>query len=160
LTNRDKLTYYEDIKIIKMQIAESEEMSMSVWGIGAYFPGEREDIAKQCIMGETIIIGYSEQEKPKLYEKLRSVKAGDLVFIKSRFMPTKPLRVKAVGIALGSKVSIENGMDGKQGIKIHWIEDFTNAPRIIQKGQEYDGDNQTIYQEMNEDVIRQIVEFL
>lgn len=133
---------------------------MSVWGIGAFFPGEKEDVAKKYIEYGTAVIGYSEEDKPKFFEQLRSIKAGDLVFIKTRFMPTQPLRVKAIGIALGSEVSVENGMNGKKGIKVHWIKDFTESPRIIEKGRKYDGDNQTIYQEMNQDVIRQISELL
>lgn len=133
---------------------------MSVWGIGAFFPGEKEDVAKKYIEYGTAVIGYSEEDKPKFFEQLRSIKAGDLVFIKTRFMPTQPLRVKAIGIALGSEVSVENGMNGKKGIKVHWIKDFTESPQIIEKGRNYDGDNQTIYQEMNQDVIRQISELL
>lgn len=133
---------------------------MSVWGIGAFFPGEKEDVAKKYIEYGTAVIGYSEEDKPKPFKLLRSIQAGDLIFIKARFMPTQPLKVKAIGIALGSEVSVENGMDGKKGIKVHWIKDFTNDPWIIEKGREYDGDTRTIYQETNGEIIRQIVKLL
>lgn len=133
---------------------------MAVWGIGAYFPEAEGDITKQCLSEEVAVIGFSPEEKPKYYEMLQSVEVGDLIFIKSRFMLNQPLRVKAIGIVKDSKIETIPNVYHAKGIKVYWIKDFSDAPLQIEKSREYDGDTRTIYQEKNEEVIRQIIELL
>ncbi len=127
---------------------------MAVWGIGAYYPGEKVDKAKKYVENGTVIIGYFEKQRPKYYEMLRKIKAGDVIFIKSRFMLNQPMKVKAIGIAISNHVSIENGMDGRIGVRVKWIKDFTDCPKEIIKERTNDGSTRTIYEEKNENVIR------
>ncbi len=133
---------------------------MAVWGIGAYYPGEQEDKAKQFVEKGRIIIGYGEEEHPDYYVMLRSIKPGDIVFIKSRFMLNKPMRIKAIGIAVDYQISEENGMDNRLGMKVNWIKDLTDQPIDIEKGKFNDGSTRTIYQEMDSKIINQIAELL
>ena len=106
---------------------------MAVWGIGAYFPGEKEDKAKQFVEMRRIIIGHSEDVHPKFHQMLRSVQPGDIVFIKARFMLNQPMKIKAIGIATDCRVCLENGMEGREGIIINWIKDMTDQPVDIKK---------------------------
>ena len=99
---------------------------MAVWGIGAYFPGGGEDKAKQFFKRGRVIIGYPEEAHPEYYQMLRSVQPGDIVFIKARFMPNQPMKIKAIGIATDCRVCLENGMEGREGIIINWIKDMTD----------------------------------
>ncbi len=133
---------------------------MAVWGIGAYYPGEQEDKAKKFVENGRIIIGYTEEEHPDYYMMLRTIKPGDIVFIKARFMLNQAMRIKAVGIAVDYNVSVENGMDHREGIAVNWIKDLTDKPVDIQKGKFNDGSTRTIYQERNPEVINQIAEIL
>lgn len=133
---------------------------MAVWGIGAYFPEAEGDITKQCLNEEVAVIGFSVEEKPKYYEMLQSVEVGDLIFIKSRFMLNQPLRVKAIGIVKDSKIETIPNVYHAKGIKVHWLEDFSDVPIQIEKSRERDGDTHAIYQEKNEEVIKQIIELL
>lgn len=133
---------------------------MAVWGIGAYYPGEQEDKAKKFVENGRIIIGYTEEEHPDYYVMLRTIKPGDIVFIKARFMLNQPMKIKAVGIAVDTNVSDENGMDGRKGIIVNWVKDFTDQPVSIEKDKCNDGSTRTIYQERNPEIINQIAELL
>ena len=104
---------------------------MKVWGIGAYFPEKEGDITKECLKENAVVIGFKEEEKPKYYELFRSI------------------QIRTIPELYNAK-----------GIKVRWIEDFSDTPRKIQKENEHDGDTRTIYQEMNENVIRQIMNLL
>ena len=133
---------------------------MAVWGIGAYYPGEQEDKAKQFVEKGRIIIGYSEEEHPDYYVMLRSIKPGDIIFIKARFMLNQPMKIKAVGIAVDTNVSDENGMDGRKGISVNWVRDLTDSPANLEKNRSNDGSTHTIYQESDPKIINQIAELL
>ena len=54
---------------------------MAVWGIGAYFPGEKEHIEEQFYQKGTIILGYTKEQKPDYYDLFCSINPGDIVFI-------------------------------------------------------------------------------
>ena len=133
---------------------------MKVWGIGAYFPEKEGDITKECLKENAVVIGFKEEEKQKYYELFRSIEIGDFIFIKTRFMPTQDLKVKAIGVVVDNQIRTIPELYNAKGIKVRWIEDFSDTPRKIQKENEHDGDTRTIYQEMNENVIRQIMNLL
>ena len=107
-----------------------------------------------------MVIGFKEEEKPKYYELFRSIEIGDFIFIKTRFMPTQDLKVKAIGVVVDNQIRTIPELYNAKGIKVRWIEDFSDTPRKIQKENEHDGDTRTIYQEMNENVIKQIMNLL
>ena len=133
---------------------------MAVWGIGAYFPGEKEDKAKQFVEMRRMIIGHSEGVHPKFHQMLRSVQPGDIVFIKARFMLNQPIKIKAIGIATDCRVCLENGMEGREGIIINWIKDMTDQPVDIKKDRKNEGSTTTMYQEGSVEIINQIAELL
>ena len=133
---------------------------MAVWGIGAYYPGEKEDKAKKFVEKDRIIIGYSEEDHPDYYEIMGSINPGDIVFIKARFMLNQPMKIKAVGIAVDTDLSNANGMDGQKGIIVKWLKDLTDEPVVLEKTRVNDGSTRTIYQERDLKIIDQIVELL
>ena len=133
---------------------------MAVWGIGAYFPGEKEDKAKQFVEMRRMIIGHSEGVHPKFHQMLRSVQPGDIVYIKARFMLNQPMKITAIGIATDCRVCLENGMEGREGIIINWIKDMTDQPVDIKKDRKNDGSTTTMYQERSVEIINQIAELL
>ena len=133
---------------------------MAVWGIGAYYPNEKEDKAEVFYKKGRIILGYYEKNNPKCYEKLRSIKPCDIIFIKSRFMKNVALRIKAVGIAVSDEPCIEDGMDGREGIRVKWLKNCIEKPLEIQKGTDNDGSTTAIYQETDPEVISRIAKLI
>lgn len=133
---------------------------MAVWGIGAYFSETKEDKSKDFVKEGCAIIGYMKEEKPEYYRLLDSIKPCDVIFIKARFMKNKPLKVKAIGIVVSDKPSTENGIWGREGIKVKWIKDFTDDPVEIEKKNNNDGSINTIYEETEQNVLSNIAKFL
>lgn len=133
---------------------------MAVWGIGAYFLGTEEDKSKEFVNENRIIIGYQKEEHPEYYKMLYSIKTCDIVFIKARYMKNKPLKVKAIGIVISDKPSIENGLYGREGIKVKWIKDFTDNPIDLEKGNDNDGSTKSIYQETDSNILYNIAQLL
>ena len=63
---------------------DKEKVKMAVWGIGAYFPREKENIVEQFYQEEKIVLGYTKEQKPDYYDMFCSINPGDIVFIKHR----------------------------------------------------------------------------
>lgn len=133
---------------------------MNVYGVGAHFPGEKKDLTRKFISNGRFVIGYSEEAHPDYYKTLGSVKTGDILFIKSRFMNNKPLTVKAVGIVTDSNISLENGLEGRKGIKVNWVKDLSDNPIKVSKDNRNDGSTSTIYLEKDESIINQVLSLL
>ena len=136
---------------------EGEGKKMAVWGIGAYNPKNNEDKAKQFVEKGKIEIGYTEEEKLMFYRLLKSIEYGDLVFIKARYRYDKPLTIKAIGLATEI---FEKDSNGSSKVEVCWISDFTNNPRRIQSENECDGSINTIYQERDPKIIREIIKIM
>lgn len=132
---------------------------MAVWGIGAYFQKDG-DITKKCLENGVAVTGFKEDNNPKLFEMMRQIQAGDLIFIKSRFMKNQPLRVKAIGIVKDSEIKPCPEVLGTMGIEVHWLKDLSNEPEQMEKEDIHDRDTHTLYQEKNEKIIKKIIELL
>lgn len=130
---------------------------MAVWGIGANW--DSKDVSREFVGYSTAAIGYNKEDKATYHEKIRSVKLGDLIFIKAKFKETGTMLVKAIGIVTDRHLCPENGFDGHDGIKVCWIRNFTDNPVKITSPGEY-GSTHTFYEEQKEEVIRQIVKLL
>lgn len=134
---------------------------MAVWGIGAYFPAQSRDMSQDFYNAEKIMIGYSEEEHPDYYRLLRSIKAGDIVFIKARYKTSKYLRVKAIGIATEYQTSRKDGR--RESVCVSWIKNFINEESDkykFEKERFVDESKETIYQERDEKVIKWLVQLL
>jgi hypothetical protein len=68
---------------------------MAIYGVGAYFGNH--DVSSDFIKLKIIGIGWSPNDAPDLHEYLKSLKAGDIVYIKSA-PPKGDFVVKAIGI--------------------------------------------------------------
>lgn len=133
---------------------------MAVWGIGAYFPAQDKDMSQEFYDKGEIIIGYSEEDHPDYYRLLRTIKAGDIVFIKARHKTSKYLRVKAIGIATEYCTCKADGMEQPESVRVCWIKNAINEKYKIEKERFVDGSKETIYQERDEKVIKWIAELL
>lgn len=93
---------------------------MAIYGFGAMFGGDT-DVSHEFLQQGMACIGWSEQDAPPLFDLLRNVGTGDLVFIKS-FNPQVGLTIKAVGVVTDRtirKYSVLGHM--RDGIAVRWV---------------------------------------
>lgn len=131
---------------------------MSVWGIGANW--DKQDVSDKFIAHETAAIGWDEEQNSTYHRLMKKVCLGDLIFIKARFMMNVPLRIKGIGLVIDTKLSKENGYRDREGIKVHWIKDLTDSPVDLSVSPTDPKCVQTLYEEENPEVIRQIINLL
>ncbi len=103
--------------------------------------------------------GYNEEDKPTFHQRMRQVKVGDLIFIKSKFIQNGQLDVKAIGIVTNEELCAANGYAGQDGIKVCWIKNLTDNPVRIRSPNEKDSIT-TFYQEKDPSVVKEIVHLL
>lgn len=103
---------------------------MAVFGAGAYYDV---DVTKDFLEEECFCIGYEKEDASALYEMLRRVKIGDVVYLKSFNMGKKgesgKIFIKAIGFVVGQGIksfTFSNGNDMGYGRKVKWIKDFSN----------------------------------
>jgi hypothetical protein len=77
---------------------------MAIYAVGAYF-GDH-DVSKDFIRRKIIGIGWSVTDAPDMHEYLKSLKVGDIVYIKSA-PPRGDFTVKSIGLISSSKILID-----------------------------------------------------
>ena len=137
---------------------------MAVWGIGAYFLADKpedipEDHASDFCKYGVAVLGYTEEQKPDYYDVMKKMKVGDLIYIKTRFMADKPLKVKAIGIVMNAEILPKDVLKGKKGVDVHWIKHCVTDPIEIE-AKPSSNSVRTIFEEKNDDVIREIISHL
>lgn len=70
---------------------------MAIWGMGANF-SIKDNQLDNFIRENFVCIGWSEQEQPKYYELMKKIKIGDIIYIKSFYITTNPMKIKAIGV--------------------------------------------------------------
>lgn len=68
---------------------------MAIWGMGSCFEERKEQI-NNFIKGEFVCLGWRREQKPEYFKMLENIKLGDIIYIKSFFIPTEPMTVKAI----------------------------------------------------------------
>lgn len=127
---------------------------MAVWGIGAYYTGTSpEDKTQYFIDNECACIGWSKNEAPSIYRMLRSIKIGDIIYIKSFALRNTTLHIKAVGIVTDTNDYLENGVKVKWKQSFDGIEPFT----ITQERYRNNVYGNTLYEEYDPEIITAVV---
>lgn len=125
---------------------------MAIFGIGAFYSS---DVSKYFIDNSMAYVGWSKDEAPSLYEILRIIKLGDIIYIKSA-PPGSGLRVKAVGIVVDNETT-ENKVYGT-GIKVKWL--WTGPEILINIDDKYNVRNNTLYEEYNKIIQTKILDLI
>lgn len=130
---------------------------MSVWGIGAYYKDTTGDQANEFLITGQAYIGWKKSEAPALYCMLNSIKAGDIIYIKSFVPKTKEIRVKAVGIVTATNTCTSK--DDDNCISVKWKKEFEPfSVKLTEKMYKNNVFNNTLYEEFNENIVLQIIE--
>jgi hypothetical protein len=69
---------------------------MAIFGAGAHWNGR--DKISDFINHDVAVIGWDEKDAPGLHQIMRHMKVGDIVYLKSIYLPKKQLILKAIGI--------------------------------------------------------------
>jgi hypothetical protein len=123
---------------------------MAIYAVGAYYDN---DLSQDFIASNLIGVAWNGEEAPELHEYIKSLKVGDIVYIKSAFT-NQDITVKAIGIIKDTKI-IENHSLITIGRNIDWLvtEKFV-IPRPAEKS---NFRSNAIYEEFHTDVQKEIV---
>lgn len=133
---------------------------MAVWGIGAYYKGDNStDKTQDFIDSGFACIGWDEKDASALYQMIKSVKIGDIIYIKSFTPNQKQLYIKAVGIVTDN---CKNHDGLGYGVKVKWKEEFIESINITISPEMYRNNvfNNTMYEEYNENIISKLVDII
>lgn len=92
---------------------------MAIYGVGAYYD---RDVSDAFVANSLVGVGWSAQEAPELQEYFRSLKVGDIVYIKAAFGGAD-IRVKGIGIIRDTAVRTSADTDGlvSSGRNVAWL---------------------------------------
>lgn len=127
---------------------------MAIFGIGAYYD---EDVSAKFISASIVGIGWNKQDAPDLHQFLRSLKVGDIVYIKAH-PPGGDLIIKAIGIIIAEDVlSIaETSNLVSCARRVRWVsKDQFSVPIPPQKNNVR---NNTLYEEFHPIIQQEILQ--
>ena len=73
---------------------------MAVYGVGAYY---RQDVSGEFIKQNLVGVGWGQEEAPELQEYFKSLKTGDIVYIKAAFGGSD-ITVKGIGVITNNQI--------------------------------------------------------
>lgn len=118
---------------------------MAIYGIGATY--DNEDVSQDFIDNNMACIGWSIDDAPSLYEILRGMKIGDIIYIKSAPIG-QDIRVKGVGIITNNEI-IETPELGS-GVTVKWL--WSGTEYLSKINDKYNVRNNTLYEEYNKEI--------
>jgi len=123
---------------------------MAIYGVGAY---HSTDITQTFLNQNLIFVGWGINDAPELYQYMRALRVGDIVYIKAYSPRSRFISVKGIGIVTDAdSITVNSTGDGR---RVRWID---STPFRIPKPREKNNvRNNTIYEEFHPDVQREIL---
>lgn len=118
---------------------------MAIYGVGAYY---EQDVSSHFIENSIIGVGWDIMAAPELHQYIRSLKVGDIIYIKAAF-GGQDITVKAIGIIKDDCILDYEESDElvQIGRNVFWL---STERFVIPKPQEKNNvRNNTIYEEFN-----------
>jgi len=116
---------------------------MAIYAVGAYYDG---DVSDDFIQNDIAGPGWDINDAPELHQFIRSLKVGDIIYIKS-FSPTSPdIIVKAIGIVMNDQVVSSSDIVAA-GRNIKWV--VTDSFRIPKPSEKNNVRANTMYEEFH-----------
>lgn len=106
---------------------------MAIYGIGAFY---EEDVSDEFVRANIVGAGWSAHDAPELHQFIRSLKVGDIVYIKAFPPGSREIIVKAIGL-VADDVIVDKETSGDLvscGRNVRWVstQQFT-LPQPIEK---------------------------
>jgi hypothetical protein len=118
---------------------------MAIYGIGAYYD---HDVSSDFIKNNLVGVGWGKSSAPELHEYIKSLKVGDIVYIKAAFGGAD-ITVKAIGIITDNIIldlqSSNNLVEIGRNVK--WIS--TRKFTIPKPDEKNNVRNNTLYEEFH-----------
>lgn len=137
---------------------------MAIWGVGAKFDGW--DNKLDSFVNESFwCTGFTQQEKPEIYEMIKNIQIGDIVYVKSLPIKSNIMNVRAVGIVTESFKNF-NSHKGFENcgneIGVKWLITESNQPLLKEEitDKYINGRKTTIFKEYNKDIIKRVINLL
>ncbi len=123
---------------------------MAIYGVGAFY---HKDVSDDFIKNNLVGVGWDSNDAPELQDYFRSLKVGDVIYIKSAF-GGRDITVKAIGLISDNIIILNNGLVST-GRNVKWltIEKFI-IPRPKEKNNVR---SNTVYEEFHPDVLKEII---
>ncbi|WP_303917883.1 hypothetical protein [Draconibacterium sediminis] len=123
---------------------------MAVYGVGAYYD---RDVSQDFIQNGIVGVGWDEIDAPELEEYFKSLKVGDIVYIKAAF-GGNDITVKAIGI-IKDNIIIKNTQLVTTGRNVKWLD---TVKFVIKRPQEKNNvRSNTVYKEFHPKVLDEII---
>ena len=126
---------------------------MAVFGLGSNYEGT--DMTEKFVKNKVACIGYEPDETPTLYNVFKSIKVGDIVYLKSK-SPNSGLKIKAVGIATSTTLKSYKNLGYGSGV--NRIVDTLPLKEL--KDDKYNVGCNNIYEEYNDEIIQFLVSLI
>jgi hypothetical protein len=128
---------------------------MAIYAVGAFYE-EDGDVSKSFIENNIVGVGWDQDSAPELHEYLKSLKVGDIVYIKAAFGGAD-ITVKAIGIITDNVLLTPKDMHelASIGRNVKWV---SKKKFVIPKPTEKNNvRNNTIYEEFHPEVQKEII---
>ncbi len=119
---------------------------MAIFGVGAYYD---EDVSGAFIQNGIVGVGWGEVEAPELQEYFKSLKVGDIVYIKAAFGGAANITVKGIGIIRDNIIRDAHDTNDlvSTGRNVVWLNtEHFSIPRPQEKNNVR---NNTVYEEFH-----------
>ena len=103
---------------------------MAIYGIGAYYQA---DVSAEFIVNNIAGTNWDDISAPELHRFIRTLKAGDIIYIKSCSSRSEKLFIKGIGIIADEQIVVDNALC-LIGRNIKWlVRDSFSMPKPKEK---------------------------
>ena len=131
---------------------------MAIWGFGYKYEGGTVDKSEDFISKGLVCSGWGKTNE-YVYQQLKQIKIGDIIFLKTYDKGGYKLRIKAIGI-VKEKPNIQNNEELGSCIKVEWIKVYSNPMEISVKDSVPHIRTATLYEELTPEICKKVVEEL
>ena len=130
-----------------------------MFGIGAFYD---EDMTTTFVEQNCCCIGYDKGDASILYEMLRRIKLGEIIYIKSLNRTDHSINIKAIGFVNGKHIQKHEELG--YGRNVIWVKVFSpdNWIKVSLSKEDFKNNvyNNTLYEEYSESVINAVLDVL
>ncbi len=127
---------------------------MAIYGIGAYYDGD--DVSEEFIDNEIVGTGWSINDAIELHEYFRSLKVGDIIYIKAVSPKSADISIKGIGIIIDSVIlNKTNNYLTEIGRNVRWIN--TDKFAVPKPAEKNNVRLNTIYEEFHPLIQQEII---
>ncbi|WP_242928600.1 hypothetical protein [Pontibacter vulgaris] len=126
---------------------------MAIFGVGAYYD---KDVSSDFITNNLVGVGWNSTDAPELQEYFKSLKVGDIVYLKSAFGGSD-ITVKGIGIIKDNTILDRHSSHSlvQTGRSVKWLS--TVKFKIKRPSEKNNVRSNTVYEEFHPEVLKEII---